>query len=111
MNHLSYPNALYPVAGDVISQTGDPNVVVTGLQRYPVLDIIPTNGDVLVFQQNDSPFVYGWTPMSKTGNNTHDEPLTDGTSLGNFIFCPQTFSVSPLVKGRYDCIVVRGVPN
>jgi hypothetical protein len=62
MNHLSYPNNLYPISGDAISQTGSPFVTVVGIQGSSVLNTVLANGDVLMYQYSPSPFVNAWIP-------------------------------------------------
>jgi hypothetical protein len=93
MNHLTYPNAIYPLQGDCISQVGDSNVVVVGLQRASVLNTQPQNGDFLVYQQNDSPFVADWCPTPWGIIKVYVEPssspagvLEIDASLGNSFY-------------------------
>ena len=108
MNRLNYPQSLYPLVGDINSQTGSPYVVVTGIQRYPVLNTPPANGDILMYQYSPSPFVNEWIPTPWGIIKIYVEPssspagvLTIDASLGNsfYINVNQVISSMNVING------------
>ena len=64
-NRQTFPNALYPIAGDVESQTGSPDVTVTGIQNTPFAADAPQPGQIPVMNTDGS-----WHP---------EDPVVSGT--------------------------------
>jgi|HubBroStandDraft_1064217.scaffolds.fasta_scaffold37784_3 hypothetical protein len=58
-NIQTFPQAIYPINGDVESQSGDPDVTVVGIQGTPVLDQAPLNGQILIYDSPTNNYVPG----------------------------------------------------
>lgn len=58
-NQQTFPQSIYPIDGDVESQVGNPNVMVTGIQGTPVAALIPTDGEILIYNQATNQYIPG----------------------------------------------------
>ncbi len=56
-NQQIFPQAIYPIDGDVESQAGDPNVTVTGIQKTAVSDQQPLDGQILIFDESEQEYI------------------------------------------------------
>lgn len=58
-NAQTFPQSLYPLNGDVVSTTGNPEVTVTGIQTTAVSAQPPKNGQLLIYDQVQKEYIPG----------------------------------------------------
>lgn len=88
-NSQIYPQSTYPLTGDIASTPGVPDVRVTGIQKTPVIDQAPQDGQILIFDQPTNQYVPG-------------DPIVSGP---NAVGTPSTRP--PVQVGGTDSVVVR----
>jgi len=105
-NNQSFPQSVYPIAGDVQSVVGNQTVTVTGLQGVPVDTTAPASGQVLEFNGTI------WTPTTPasgaaftvSGKGWFAGPgMTDLSSLfvGQFNAAITNFSANTVLVSQF----------
>lgn len=89
-NKQTFPQSVYPIDGDVTSQSGNPDVTVTGIQGTPVAALIPTDGEILIYNQalNEyipgDPIVSGPDPVGGAPSSANPVQVA-GIDEGNYV--------------------------
>jgi hypothetical protein len=89
-NQQTFPQSVYPIDGDVASKPGDSNVTVTGIQKTPVAAQIPTDGEILIYNQAANEYIPG-DPIVSGPDPTGGPPSSAnpvqvaGIDEGNFV--------------------------
>lgn len=105
-NNQSYPQSVYPIAGDVQSVVGNQTVTVTGIQTVPVTNTAPASGQVLGFNGS------AWTPTTpSSGGVVFDTPGQGafiGPNLGELfpLYSNTSFLTAAPIGGTNDQLTV-----
>lgn len=88
-NRQNFPNSVFPLTGDVTSNTGNNTVTVEGIQTTPVSPQQPTNGQLLIFDQPTQQYVPG-DPIVSGPDAVGTEPTVNpvqvaGIDEGNLV--------------------------
>jgi hypothetical protein len=87
-NRQTFPQSLYPLEGDIASETGSPDVTVTGIQHTPFAPDTPLAGQIPVMNSDGSwhpedPVVSGTDPV---GSPSTENPVqVAGVDEGNLV--------------------------